>query len=555
MVEEISLSLNETNKIRQKLGLPLIPANEDTNSRSGLVGSTELQTTSDKSYSARYEDDFENSATKASNNAQKDVRDSFVDDRALRLRQRIMNRRGRRILYSSSEDWLENIHDSKGDGTGESQSTLSGPYDERSDGSLLKVAHNVDSLSTGKNIILTLKETAIDDEDEEDILENVNLKHEQEDLKNLKLKQLNKDRKHKAGILNKAVLEEQDEEEESFYLSNRDNLSKKESNAQDPILIGKRKVELEEQEEISEGDYMPAKIKKRKTTGRRHVRTPREQTAPIAPVTLIDEDGLLDYDEDRFHELLTIRKQTKEKKELLEKESLEEKQEKQHRAKYIDRLQKGIVLDETDTFLASLKTDIITAQTDLDIKEEETMPDAGDSIGHGSGSSFDNVSTTIAAPRTSNFYDGIASTLGLLKDKNLIPSAKSASTRQEARKRDLLKLEQKIAVREIKEKLNHEMSSSGISITEDVQEKVEQYMENQIAKTAMSIQKKRLENYNPEVELKYQDEKGNQLTTKEAYKKISQAWHGTKSNKKKRESRQRKIEERNRQNNQLHLGL
>ena len=58
----------------------------------------------------------------------------------------------------------------------------------------------------------------------------------------------------------------------------------------------------------------------------------------------------------------------------------------------------------------------------------------------------------------------------------------------------------------------------------------------------------KLKNYNPEIKLVYKNKNGDILTAKEEYKRLSQAYHGTKSNKRKLAKAKLKIQERNQKN-------
>ncbi|GAV55220.1 hypothetical protein ZYGR_0AS05440 [Zygosaccharomyces rouxii] len=117
--------------------------------------------------------------------------------------------------------------------------------------------------------------------------------------------------------------------------------------------------------------------------------------------------------------------------------------------------------------------------------------------------------------------------------------------------------ESKEQVREEQEspKQEHEVTQPGVLVAAESQALD---FSTGLASTLQFLQKKELlpstsndvgQDHNSEINLVYRDEKGTPLTTKEAYKRLSQRFHGTKSNKKKREKFESKLRARHNANN------
>ena len=136
----------------------------------------------------------------------------------------------------------------------------------------MKVSHDIESMETNKPIILTLKESTLDDGQDTDILQDEKTLHDLEDAKNIKLRQLNNDRKlNKISIMG---FEDEDiaQNEELQLLDIRidgtlsSNTSERLDRSVSEDLSGKRKIILESDSDFDEApnDYVPTKIKKRK---------------------------------------------------------------------------------------------------------------------------------------------------------------------------------------------------------------------------------------------------------------------------------------------------
>lgn len=523
MSDEISLSLEETNKVRLSLGLKPIPAKED------------------KRYVERQAADKVAPATGLEGRSSHFIQ----DDKIQMLRKKLTQLRGPISLQGerkddTKKDWLDQIGKNKS-----AKKAVKITYDvEEDEMPLLRVSHKMPEVASGKGMILTLKENDIHAEDE-DVLENENLVHDNEDAKRVELRKMNRDRKRLRKKLHVSSADiEADEEEESssvLLVGAETNFSKEfELNKPFEDESGKVKVTFHnnDSDESDIGDYKTVTIKKRKknhTNGRSkngRIALPNR----IEHVKLVDEDA--DDLEDDLYMPLAKKSRLESrpvKPEVLASEIKREKLEREQRKANIAQMSKGMIIDEGVTFLDSLKSNLV----EKDDFQQSTI--TSDQSKRSEPSEITNPTAEMAT-KTSNgtpdFYNGLASTLNFLLDKNVLQPSEDGSTSKPA------PFDHSKQVQEIRKRITGKTHIDHASYTAKELEEIKKYEDEQVAYHVNKVQNQRLEDYNPDVQLVYKDEKGNQLTTKEAYKKISQKFHGTKSNKKKLEKAQAKIESR-----------
>ncbi|SCV05052.1 LANO_0G17414g1_1 [Lachancea nothofagi CBS 11611] len=569
MAHEVSLSIEETNKLRLSLGLKPIVADVTTPAKT-----EEVATVSQKSSKEGVDYD----------------KNKFIDTKLSRLRwnlKRAQSKANDATLLDDDEDenqqdWLTNVGYNKK----KSNPKLDqGYYDEvdeedrnlSNNDSRVKVSHRMSEVLPGKNVILTLKESKLDPDEDEDVLVNEGMIHDAQQAKNVELKRLNQDRRRHKVTIGKGSLESEhcnsEETESSFHLVNGKIVEAQLDIKNQKEPEDKRKVILEEDEENEDNltsDFAPIKIKKRKkfNGGTTSNKRPRP-VSQVTRVALIDEDTI-DPAEEEFQGYLHVRRPRKDGNEEIRnsaediaKEVGQEKQEKQKRALLIAKMNntKCITVDENSTFLSLLKEDLIPKKNETEMfqkldlkaaisstKDQEEKPDYSSDGGIENDNEKENSKDD---GNKIDFQDGLASILGFLKDRNALPSQVSNLAAAEAslKEQELMALKQKVEAREAREKLSRELTMGNVRYTKDELEKIKQSQEQKINSQFQGLQKQKLASYNPDVKLTYKDENGYELTTKEAYKKLSQAFHGTRSNRKKHAKAQQKVENRNKQNN------
>lgn len=569
MSEEISLSIEETNKLRVQLGLKPIPYDPPTKNRKNIESQSQSNIDKEISY-------VENNDS----SHKKDI--SFItEDKVFLLRSRLSkinqringNKTKHDLLNKSSQesekDWLNQVgrrhlnqnkvklqhyseeEEDDDDEKGKNNDTNK-VFDNKNDElPIMKVSHDINALPKGGNTILTLRDTDIMNDSyssNEDILENEDLIIQEETKKNLKLKTMNKHRRRHKMSLELSSVDIRNLENNMDSKSIKDSIivggiiqsdENKELTAsqqqQQQKLIqnedGKIRVIFESDNEGDEEitDFKRIKIKKRKKKGVEQSLGKKRKNIELPPtmnlVHLNDESDEREDDDDEISNLRTIIPQRKSKvadnmnEHEIAMKIKREQLERQERLKSVNRLgnihKQSLTIDESSTFFDLLNTNIVSTnplienQTTNSPTLEETSNN-GKNIIHQSPTKDDvrdiPTNNDIDSKVKVDFYNGIAATLHFLKEQDVLPKRKVETSTT-----------------------SNNISSSTNRFNDNIQ----------------ADNNRDLSHYNPEIKLEYKDAYGNLLTTKEAYKKHSQRFHGTKSNKKKQLKFNQKIIERN----------
>lgn len=523
MSQEISLSLEETNKLRASLGLKLIEPESKQDDDKG-TGNTKLEDTPPA-----------------------EEEPQFIDhDKAYALRKKLATlRKGAGMGLSNNDnesssqgDWLSRI------GSKPVKISFDEDVDEEVDDMpLMKVSHKIEEIAGEKDMILTLKESSVlaEQDDDEDALENENLTHDKEQAKNIHLRQVNKDRrrmKKKLQVSSAEIQEDEDTQDDGSMLvigaAKRYDTEPKETESKH--TQGKLKVSFKgaDSDESDGGDFKPVQIKKRKRKG-----TGSRIKSSITLPSQIKEVKLRNYDlndEGLEEDLFVSVKRTRLRSETSTPEDLaaqlsKEKQEREERAARVAKSSDNLVIDESTRFLESLKNTVLEPTE----RPEETPSDE----------LHTETTKTITEPvpevqREPDFYNGLASTLSFVKQSNVLPKLQSIPSKTS----NPITPDYDKEAQKIRQRSRNKMGQDRSQYSAKELEEIERYQDDQIARHVNKLQSQRLQDYDPEVKLDYRDEKGNQLTTKEAYKKLSQKFHGTRSNQKKQAKAQSRIEAR-----------
>ena len=562
MAQEISLSIEETNKLRISLGLKPIkadtspedePSKPNSNNNGGKAGT-------------------------AIESANSYDRSAFIDEKVTKLRRSLQraksNASSDTVLGSKNDDgidkdWLNKVGTKK-----TARNTISKKYydeeeeneESNSNNDLgLKVSRTIVDLPSNGGVILTLKEADIGAEDAEDVLVDEGVTQDAEQAKKLRLKRINEERKRKK-IKAGGSYEEEDEETEYLRLVNGKIIGtddKVSGENQDDGNGNRIKVTLESSQ--SEGDdkpasdFAPTKMKKRKKLKSQQLSRKRPRPVSQAKkVVLIDED--MDDPVDERQDFLTIQRRPNNDKSEKHAQQIaleldRERKEKEQRAASVSRVNKSqnLIIDESSAFLDALKSDIVAQSSGgsgtrefekIDLKAAST----GNLVTKPAAESISEKEEELSDQKKPQFHDGLASTLSFLRDRQILPArgqnVDAATRKKEA---DLLALKQKVEGRKVKERFQKELLQGNLQYSKDELDRIQEFQDKEVTKRNNEIQSERLANYNPQVKLTYKDERGNELTTKEAYKKLSQAFHGTRSNRKKQTKALQKVEQRNKQ--------
>lgn len=225
MNKEISLSIEETNAIRAKLGLRPIPVGEEND-----VGNESLSV--EETNRRRISLGLKPMVSQASTHSSPTT--VHIATKADALREKITKFQKTNIPLREAQifeepganhdcSWLNNVNATatsilKEPKTHKGFSQGEGKAKEGEDADLhnVRVSYNIKELGLKAGTILTLKESSIFDEADSDVLENEKLAQETTDREKIRLRQMNRDRKQKRMNLNVSSLDIEEEEKDSL---------------------------------------------------------------------------------------------------------------------------------------------------------------------------------------------------------------------------------------------------------------------------------------------------------------------------------------------------
>ncbi|RCH94847.1 hypothetical protein CU098_009547, partial [Rhizopus stolonifer] len=448
----------------------------------------------------------------------------------------------------------------------------------------MKVAHAMSEFDDVGETILTLKDKGILDEDEaEDELTNVNMEDKEKLKKNLENK------KKKPGYnpydddqfngTKQSILPQYEEEEdnEGFVIGNSGSVATKEKNeAAEKSVSEKLKEQSLSYEKMQEiKDYY----------------TQEEMNA-----TSHEEDANF-VDDDDLQEALSRSRRVanKQKTKLLKKMTPEEiakqiKEEEANQMKIEESDESGLILSETSEFVSALGTNMPTFVTkepqrtkkepEVDVKKEVIYEESTEEASLKQVSE-DTVMADIKEEEDEPMLDvkeestyeevkeepiieeplvngGLAATLALLNQKGMIAKPTEEQVRRDKIaagqirwQNDQRKKEHRRALEEKKEKERRRDHGRGRDYDRDRMRELERERERE-RDIEEGIRMREIEaamqDYKPEVNLEYTDNKGRILKTAEAFRFMSHQFHGKTSGKTKTEKRMRRIEEERRLN-------
>ncbi|CAI4052275.1 hypothetical protein SKDZ_15G4440 [Saccharomyces kudriavzevii ZP591] len=567
-----SLSIAETNEIRQKLGLKPISVVQDKDADRNESLSIEETNNLVISTGQKHIPSQKN-VTPFSPNIRSTVKVNTLREKITEFQRANTPLRNTQLIKDDDTNdnnlWLEKLDAITVPGEAKPLNTLSvnesmGKEDEDIDLHNVQVSCSIEELGASEEAILTLKESSIfDDADSSDVLENEKVAQETTDREKLRLRQMNKDRRQKRLNLHVSSLDIQEEEKTSpkntlLSIGAEKGIIKVPKPESAKQSVGKIKVNFDDIDNVSDedgGDFKPLKIKKRKVKDPKSAKTRKSKIFhKMEVVKLVDEDENLSWMNEEQPVTIINAKSNRKKElkgaELVAGEIEKARNEKKLRAEHILKMRENannFVIDEKTVFLdtldISLPGGIVTAdEATLDYNREtnikyttnqhprEEVWSNNPSKAANGGSKNEEHSSNVPC-----FFSGIASTLGFLRKKNLFATEDVNS-----------KAKKETKVEAVKQTIDKELAQKQNGSNACLQEKHsrEQFQCTEPLNNGSKIRRNRLSHYDPDIQLVYRDEKGNQLTTKEAYKKLSQKFHGTKSNKKKKAKMQSRIEAR-----------
>jgi U4/U6.U5 tri-snRNP-associated protein 1 len=620
-----SISIEETNKIRAAIGLPLLPVPGassapavDNSSDSGEEdpGST-LESRQAESYAnwKRLEDEAEAKAKRdAKNQAIKKARDA-----AKRFAK--MDGKGLGEAEDDEQDtraWLKG--QKKRQKQVEKARRLEQELAEREqqaqytaeDLAGVKVGHELDEFEEGGEQVLTLKDTTIDENEEDgDELENVDLKEREKLSEKLDLK-----RKRPVYDPNdlddekKSILAHYDEdidgkkrkrftldgfgateeEKEAF----RTRIGQK-SEAQTISLDILPDAPVSDYHDISQVTIKKPKKKKAKSTRQKAVDEDdilaiAEEPSVVEAMEVdsgntktalkprLDNTSFID-DEDLQASLATQRRLALKKRKRTRPEDIARQLREEASATPdamkmdpdSDEEEGGLVIDETSEFVANLQKPTIPTQqhrpsqpsttaiansnpsspeSDVDMKDHTThTPETSLSQSHENALPAQESLTSTGLESDTTLSTGIGATLSMLTQRGLLSGSGTTDLNaiHRERQRFLAEKHKREAAAEARAKAQRERDRASGKLDRMTAREREEYArwENKQRDQQESRQIAEVFNkeYKPNVELKYIDEYGRSMGSKEAFRHLSHQFHGKGSGKGKTEKKLKKIED------------
>ncbi|PSK35758.1 hypothetical protein C7M61_004239 [Candidozyma pseudohaemuli] len=532
MVEEILLSIEETNRLRAQIGLPLLPVEKKENLKKGVSGKDELSIEETNKLRAslglkpivveeplnelKPEESVDLPKKTTSNN-------QFKVDTDLKL-----------FYNDAGSDWLENIGKGK-----KAEKTAEKENIEQSEG--IAVGHAALALSDVKDgDVFTLEDqNVLVDEEERMVNEKI--------AKAEKLRKTEAE-KRKIATLKFGVRFEEDEEDEADELaqvSGSTILLPQKQDVEPPVKSGTTKMGALF-DDIDEPK--PAAVKFKKKSKKKSLSKKRELDNDAELEThqpMVTEELKFEADDgdDEIQSVLAKNREKQQKKrKLLTPEQLAQEIQLHQR---IDLTEKtgGMVFDGTSDFLSSIgqaveddsKEEVKKeAEKDVEEKVTETQDEAVPQL---DGKAEPEEQEASSKPK----FGSMAATLSYLRGNNMVSAElqreKEARKQQEQRikEAELQRIAISIEERSVKQELELDLSYKRLSKEEQDSTLDKILNERLVAKGLVEVPKgrysnynsDRLSSYNPQVNLKYKDQDGNELDRKQAFKQLSHKYHGT----------------------------
>lgn len=572
MGEEISLSIQETNELRRKIGLPLLPVTPKIEAGEARAKSSEKDSLSiEETNRLRISLGLqpipvrENDIAEDESSDTRNFRKYELEIQIRKKDQLLLKKLEEAKLKSLTKKFTVEQEDTDGNTDNDLDSWLnrlsnksnkSRKSSQKADSSdkfqatLPKLAHTEQEMvELGDNDILTLKDETIVGENE-DILENDKLveisrtEKEVEDRKKLQI--MKKGGKH-------------------FDLnSSDDGLIEKPSTPGDSskkVRVAANLFDdiLDDDTSLSQNPKKRAKIKMKKIDNKNSSKCKRkiatseldDSDFKLSTVKLDDlQENIMDDLLEEDSNLLETLKKSRAVKQRIRKDMTKESSEED-----IDALRTGHDEEDSDpeTFKRHTPGSILfdynegllgTLDQKLVSSKPETRPEADvdEKIDYKNHSNDlverkDDSRPHKAEEEKISFSSGLSSTLNFLRSRNILgessaSSSDNARVKQELSKEaELLKLKISIEERLLREELQ---SNKGfMNKPRDERENlIKDLLEQRLVEKNIISQGKRAADnklsagYNPNVKLSYRDEMGNTLSQKEAYKQLSHKFHG-----------------------------
>ncbi|EMC95093.1 hypothetical protein BAUCODRAFT_131959 [Baudoinia panamericana UAMH 10762] len=472
----------------------------------------------------------------------------------------------------------------------------------------VKVGHEAAEFDeiTGEQV-LTLKDTGIGDESEDDELENADLRAKEKLEERLRLKKKRPDYDPTEQNDVKNVLSKYDEEidgkrQKRFTLDDQGNAAEavqRELDEAEEVKSKGVKISLDMlKDDAPVSDYIdPSTIKVKKPKKRKEKKTrqkagddddifPPAQPAKVdvaadtMEIDRIDTNGTTNGkkrafefdDEDLQAKLTEQRRQALKKRKKMDGAELARQMREEMPVDEEEAGEGGMVMDETSEFVANLKkleapeararlsrtphpatADNVVEDEDGDTTMAQSYAEAADAEDRPkreeSGTPAPGITATGLEDEDTLSGAGTAGTLALLRKRGLLSDASSSdlSAKERQRAHFLATKQHLIDAYDAEAKAQRQRDRESGRFTRMTNRERDEYARKENDRRETYIAKLLADMFNaeyrPDVKLRYHDEYGREMGVKEAFKHLSHMFHGKGSGKQKTEKRLKKIED------------
>lgn len=575
-MEEISISLEETNRLRAQLGLPAIPTPksqptaskpskselsiEETNKVRISLGLKPIELVTPKPESKPKLE----STGKADNDI---ILKKKLEETRQKLQMNKKLQRTKTILDNyedqSTDEWLSNIGHAKA--TINSKSPIKKAESDTKQPSL-QLSHSIDELKDIEdNEVFTLNDKNILN-DSDDELSNFSLARKAKIAQDMEEKQ--KVTEIKNGIGYKPLNDDTYDIKDNVIIQNGSiDISTGASKTEAPEKIStlKRKVDVTLFDE--EEDLLFNRKPKEKTSMKKLKKKKAKDKDSKSRIKLLDDDGVdmvikpvkltpIDNEiEDDLESTLSLQRQLRQqKRQHLKPEEIAKEirgyainnEENEMEKDIMKGIETGndFVFDPTNDFLNSIEVndnihkvepvetvDLEPLKSDTQHKNESDKATIEDHVDVKVSDSNNNEEEETTDQDLNKLrLGGVGKTLKYLKEKNLIKPNINTNHEQREKSKQLELTKIKISIEERKLKDTLEKDPSYKKLDPKQQEEVFQtqldniLLQKDIIKPTTDLTTER---YTPKIDIKYKNSLGQELNTKEAYKYLSGKFHGT----------------------------
>ncbi|KAJ2496508.1 hypothetical protein GGH96_005784 [Coemansia sp. RSA 1972] len=437
----------------------------------------------------------------------------------------------------------------------------------------IRVAHSIDAIDEGSEQVLTLQDQTIDELD--DTEESVRLENSL--LSDRKRAQKNAERRERANPLYghdtaHDALDDEDEEQgfvisEEIKPTENDGRLVQSAESEAPAVVSDF-VQFKKPRR----DKRKARRAQTSTNDFVHVDSERVN-AILSRKTQIDDSSFIDDDDDLQRAIARVRRAQKPKHEVVGVQSECVDMEVEESAG-----DEGLLLSGTIEFVQGLRAAVSESKDDEEeearivkrprkSQPSEIQPELKPETESKPGTEFKPEPESVIEQEPSVGM-GLAGTLTLLRQRNMLDTLTDEQRQREAQTRgrdqwmsshlrqelELQKERQRIKQMHKQEPDSQSQSSTkqrrgkADAMTQRELEELKQRDQDALDRKWAREYEERMRDYKPDVRLEYVDDVGRQLTTKEAYKQLSHAFHGHYSGKNKVDKVMKKHERERRQN-------